>query len=163
KPEPKPELKPKPKPELKPESKPLEKPAQGAEGASLAINAESVVSSNKKVATNTQSSPLNKGAINASFANKKNYATTLLTWLEKHKEYPRIAKSRRQQGTVIVYFIVGRDGMIVTSRIEQTSGYPALDDEALKMLQRAQPLPAIPNGIAGNNLELVVPVEFFIR
>ena len=163
KPEPKPQPKAERKPKLKPEPKPQEKPVQGTESANLAIKAESIVSSNKKVAMNNQSTSLNKEAINTSFAYKKNYAATLLTWLEKHKEYPRMARSRRQQGTVIVYFIVDRDGIIITSRIEQTSGYSALDDEALKMLARAQPLPGIPNDIEGNSLELVVPVEFFIR
>ncbi|CAD2226270.1 TonB family protein [Pseudoalteromonas sp. 3J6] len=163
KPEPKPQPKAERKPKLKPEPKPQEKPVQATESANLAIKAESIVSSNKKVTMNNQSTSLNKEAINTSFAYKKNYAATLLTWLEKHKEYPRMARSRRQQGTVIVYFIVDRDGIIITSRIEQTSGYSALDDEALKMLARAQPLPGIPNDIEGNSLELVVPVEFFIR
>lgn len=163
KPEPKPQPKAERKPKLKPEPKPQEKPVQATESANLAIKAESIVSSNKKVTMNNQSTSLNKEAINTSFAYKKNYAATLLTWLEKHKEYPRMARSRRQQGTVIVYFIVDRDGIIITSRIEQTSGYSALDDEALKMLARAQPLPGIPNDIEGNSLALVVPVEFFIR
>ncbi|MCC5853823.1 MAG: energy transducer TonB [Alkalimonas sp.] len=91
------------------------------------------------------------------------YAATLLAWLERHKEYPRAARSRRQQGTVLLYFVLDRQGHVSQSRIEQSSGHPLLDAEALTMLQRAQPLPAMPDSMPQSRLELVVPVQFFLR
>lgn len=93
----------------------------------------------------------------------QDYTATLLAWLEQHKEYPRTARNRRQQGTVMLYFMMDRQGRVSVSRIEQSSGYKALDAEALKMLERAQPLPAIPDAMPNEKLELVVPVQFFLR
>ena len=93
----------------------------------------------------------------------QDYTATLLAWLEQHKEYPRMARNRRQQGTVMLYFMLDRQGRVSASRIEQSSGYQTLDAEALKMLERAQPLPAIPDAMPNETLELVVPVQFFLR
>ena len=93
----------------------------------------------------------------------QDYTATLLAWLEQHKEYPRMARNRRQQGTVMLYFVLDRQGRVTASRIEQSSGYQTLDAEALKMLERAQPLPAIPDAMPNETLELVVPVQFFLR
>ena len=93
----------------------------------------------------------------------QDYTATLLAWLEQHKEYPRTARNRRQQGTVMLYFVLDRQGRVSASRIEQSSGYQTLDAEALKMLQRAQPLPVIPDTMPNETLELVVPVQFFLR
>lgn len=93
----------------------------------------------------------------------QDYTATLLAWLEQHKEYPRTARNRRQQGTVMLYFVLDRQGRVSASRIEQSSGYQTLDAEALKMLERAQPLPAIPDAMPNETLELVVPVQFFLR
>lgn len=93
----------------------------------------------------------------------KDYAATLLAWLERHKEYPRSARLRRQQGTVLLYFVMNREGKVLNQRIQQSSGYPNLDEAALAMLERAQPLPVMPDSINKETLELVVPVEFFLR
>jgi protein TonB len=91
------------------------------------------------------------------------YAATLLAWLEQHKEYPRRARMRRQQGTVLLYFVVDREGRVQDYRIEQSSGHVALDEEVQKMIKRAQPLPAMPDTMDNSTLELVVPVQFFLR
>jgi protein TonB len=40
--------------------------------------------------------------------------------------------------------VVNAKGHILSQRILRSSGHPALDNEALAMLQRAQPLPAFP-------------------
>lgn len=91
------------------------------------------------------------------------YAATVLAWLERHKEYPRRARLRRQQGTVMLYFVVDRQGTVLQHSIHQGSGHQALDEEVLALIQRAQPLPVMPDSIDDQTLELVVPVQFFIR
>jgi len=93
----------------------------------------------------------------------RDYAATLLAWLERHKEYPRRARWRRQQGTVLLYFMVDQQGNVLDHRIEESSGYPALDEEVRGMIKRAQPLPAMPESMDKQTLELVVPVQFFLR
>ena len=90
------------------------------------------------------------------------YGAVLLAWLERHKEYPHRARQRRQQGVVLLYFVVDRQGNVIEHRIRKSSGFEFLDKAATAMLERAQPLPPIPDTLRGDRLELLVPVEFFI-
>ena len=91
------------------------------------------------------------------------YNALLLAWLQKHKEYPRRAKLRQQQGTAMLYLLLDREGRVLEHRIEETSGYALLDREALALVERAQPLPRMPDEMPNARLELIVPVEFFLR
>lgn len=92
-----------------------------------------------------------------------NYTVQIRAWLEKHKEYPRRALLRRQQGTALLFLVMGRDGQVLDHRIEETSGHALLDREVTAMIERAQPLPRMPDEVPDARLELVVPVEFFLR
>jgi periplasmic protein TonB len=44
--------------------------------------------------------------------------------------------------------------------IAKSSGRPVLDAEALALIQRAQPLPALPADFPSSTLDAVVPIEF---
>lgn len=87
----------------------------------------------------------------------------LLGHLERHKRYPRSARMRRQEGVPYVRFTMDREGIVLSARLEQASGHALLDAEALALLERAQPLPPLPPEIPGERMEIVVPVEFFLR
>ena len=87
----------------------------------------------------------------------------MLAHLERAKRYPRDAQLRREQGTVYLRFRMDRAGRVLSAGIDRSSGFPDLDAEVLDMIQRAQPLPPIPPEIAQAQLELVVPVRFFLR
>jgi TonB family protein len=87
----------------------------------------------------------------------------LLARLEASKQYPQIAQSRRQQGVVMLHFIIDREGRVLSAEIRKSSGYPLLDQESLDMIQRAQPLPRPPAEIPGDPVDLVVPVEFSLN
>lgn len=91
------------------------------------------------------------------------YVSILQAWLEEHKEYPRRARSRRQEGVVWLYFVMDRQGHVLEHRIDRSSGYTLLDREVEEMIRRAQPLPALPADMAQARLELVVPVQFQLR
>lgn len=91
------------------------------------------------------------------------YFAHLRVWLEKHKRYPRRAQLRRQEGTVLLRFVMDRQGRVLSYRVERSSGYRALDNEVEEMIERASPLPAMPAEIRQARLELVVPVSFFLR
>ncbi len=91
------------------------------------------------------------------------FKAALLAWLQRHKEYPRRAKRRQQQGTALLYFVMDREGQVLEYRIEVSSGHRLLDQEVTAMIERAQPLPEMPAEMPGARLELVVPVEFFLR
>ena len=93
----------------------------------------------------------------------RDYVAMLQAWLEQHKEYPRRAQRRRQQGTALLYFVMNRDGDVVRYRLERSSGYRLLDQAVVDMIERAQPLPVMPEGMARQQLELRVPVQFYLR
>ncbi len=94
---------------------------------------------------------------------EKNYMSTLQVWLERHKKYPYQARRANIEGTVILYFEIDREGKVLESYIQQSSGYSLLDDAVLDMLRRAQPLPAMPDDMNQKNLVLILPVQFYLR
>ena len=100
-------------------------------------------------------------AAQASSDVKATWEGQVLARLEKYRRFPDGARLRRQQGVVHVRFRMDRPGRVLWSRVERSSGFGELDRAALDTLRRAQPLPAIPAG-RPDEIELVVPVEFFI-
>jgi len=175
--EPEPEPEPEPRPEPEPDAIPVEAPvatpqAQAEPDAQTEHDAVKKSAPRPSVAgaggksgsrqeNNTGSGDNSAGG--GLPGDTRDYAATLLAWLERHKEYPRAARLRRQEGTTMLYFLVDREGRVLEYRIEQGSGYPALDAEVLAMIERAQPLPAMPASLEKEQLELVVPVQFFMR
>ncbi len=89
------------------------------------------------------------------------WETALLARVAAVRYYAPAAKAAKQQGVVLLRFIMDRDGNVGVSRIEKSSGYPALDQAALAALQRAVPLPKPPTEVPGDTLDLIVPVDFY--
>lgn len=87
----------------------------------------------------------------------------VLAALNKYRRYPRAAMARRQQGVPYIRFVMDREGKVLSSRLERSSGYPDLDREAVALAKRASPLPRPPDDRPGDTLELVVPVQFFMK
>jgi protein TonB len=78
--------------------------------------------------------------------------------LQQQKRYPSSAEGRH--GTVMLRFEVNRDGKVLSQNIVRSSGVPALDQEVLAKLQRAQPMPTFFPGMTQPQMTLTVPVEF---
>lgn len=91
------------------------------------------------------------------------YHARLRVWLERHKRYPRQARRRREQGVVVLHFVVDRAGAVLDLEVETSSGHPLLDDAALDMVRRAQPLPEMPPGMPDSRAEHLLPVRFALR
>jgi len=91
------------------------------------------------------------------------YKALLMAWLEKHKEYPRRAKLRRQEGTAYLSFVIDRDGRLLEYRLDKSSGYKLLDEEVTAMIERASPLPPVPGDPADARFTYTVPVNFNLR
>src|SRR5262249_31285045 len=87
----------------------------------------------------------------------------LLGHLERLKRYPPEAQWRRQQGVVYVRFTMDRTGRVLQSAIEKSAGYSSLDAEVMALIQRAQPWQPPPPEVPGDPLELIVPVQFFMK
>lgn len=86
----------------------------------------------------------------------------VLAQLNKHRRYPRLAMARREQGVPYIRFVMDREGRVLSSRLERSSGFSDLDREAVALPKRAAPLPKPPADKPGDTIELVVPVEFFL-
>ena len=91
------------------------------------------------------------------------YKALLMAWLEKHKEYPRRAKLRRQEGTAYLSFVIDRDGQLLEYRLDKSSGYKLLDEEVTAMIERAAPLPPVPDSPPSGRFTYTVPVNFSLR
>lgn len=91
------------------------------------------------------------------------WSNRIAVLLERNKRYPATARSRREEGTAHVTFVLDRQGRLLSSRIEQGSGIAALDKEALELLRRAQPFPALPADVADTQISLTVPIKFALR
>lgn len=87
----------------------------------------------------------------------------LLAHLERYRRYPVTARTRREQGVVYVAFRMNRVGAVLSASIARSSGSAILDRAALDTVHRADPLPAIPEDRIGETIDLVVPVEFFVK
>ena len=91
------------------------------------------------------------------------WRTQIVALLERNKRYPAAAQSRREQGSAQVFFSLDRQGRVVDSRVVRSSGAAALDAEALAMLRRAQPFPPPPPELAGDRVDLTVPIRFYLK
>ena len=83
--------------------------------------------------------------------------------VERHKGYPAAARARRETGVVQLAFKIDRQGMVVASRVIQTSGFASLDQETIATVERAQPFPPPPSNMPGETFEFTVPIKFNIR
>lgn len=90
----------------------------------------------------------------------KNYFSSLMAWLNTHKNYPKLAKKNKEQGIVKLKFTITREGDISNASIHTSSGYQRLDQAAIQMLRAASPVPPIPNDLGRSTLTLVIPIEY---
>jgi protein TonB len=91
------------------------------------------------------------------------WQSALAAHLERFKRYPAAARAHGEQGIVQVAFSIDRDGWVRQSRLVKSSGSPELDQEALAMLIRSQPVPAPPERVSASELSFTIPVQFQIR
>ena len=99
----------------------------------------------------------------ATATNRLSYEQLLLGQLQRFKRYPHVSQMRRQQGVPYVRFRIDRKGQVLDASLERSSGHAALDAEAVDLPSRASPLPPPPDEVPGDPLEIVVPIEFFLK
>jgi len=77
-------------------------------------------------------------------------------------EYPEEARRRRQQGDVLLHLVIEADGDVARVFVARSSGFPALDDAAMRAAQRWRFEPARQDGVAIAS-EVDVPIAFLLR
>lgn len=83
--------------------------------------------------------------------------------LERHKNYPEVARRRNQEGIVILRFTISAHGQIVARGITRSSGHPVLDEAAQETLRRVGRFPPLPPELQRSQLTLEVPLAFRLR
>lgn len=85
-----------------------------------------------------------------------------LSKLFRHLEPYRAGQLRGQRphGRVVTRVVVGRDGSLLDVSLVTPSGDRALDAAELAALRRASPFPAIPPGMPGDPIVLILPITY---
>lgn len=73
--------------------------------------------------------------------------------------YPPLARQRGWEGIVVVRATIDRDGNLVNAAVTKSSGYGALDDDALGLMRRACPLP-LTQDLNKPKITVVVPIRY---
>ncbi|WP_067862333.1 energy transducer TonB [Neptuniibacter marinus] len=96
-------------------------------------------------------------------AARQSYLSKVLVRIARVKRYPRSARKDGVTGTVVVSFVIQKNGRVKSSRIVTSSGDSRLDKEATDMLLRASPFPSIPSELGEGPLDLTLPIEFSLN
>jgi protein TonB len=91
------------------------------------------------------------------------WRSALVARLQAAKRYPEQAREAGEQGVALARFTIDRAGRVLSASLVRSSGFPALDEEAIALIHRAEPLPPLPADTAGSTVTLTVPVSFALR
>lgn len=92
-----------------------------------------------------------------------NWRSELIGKLLRAKRYPEGARARGEQGTALTTFTLDRGGHVLLASVTRGSGSYQLDEEAVAVIHRAAPLPALPAEVPGSTITLTVPIAFTLR
>jgi protein TonB len=79
--------------------------------------------------------------------------------VRKFSQYLPDLRQKNEGGTVVLRFVIARDGRLVDASIVQSSGVIALDRGLLESLKAASPYPPLPPEIPGNQVVFTQPIE----
>lgn len=94
---------------------------------------------------------------------RQHYLAALAATIDRNKFYPRAARRRGEEGTVVVRFVIRKDGQLTELTIVESSGSARLDEAALQTLQRVTPFRAIPDALNRDSWSISVPIAFNLR
>ncbi|CAO3380630.1 energy transducer TonB [Azospirillum argentinense] len=155
--------KPKPKPKEEPKPKPKAEPPKPRPEPQTQPKPVTEAPANPAPAAPPSGAPVQAAPVPRNSNALPTWHGAVLGHLERYKRYPRIAQMRRQQGVPQVQITIDRQGRVVSVRLHKGSGFEALDEETIALVERASPLPAPPPEVAQDRMELVVPVQYFLR
>ncbi|HVJ55531.1 MAG TPA: TonB family protein [Aliidongia sp.] len=146
------------KPKLKPRVKPIEHPQPVQQETAPATEAAPPAPAAPSAPTQADAPPVPAPPrpTNA----MPSWQGLVLARFEQFKRYPHYAEQRGQQGVPYLSLVIDRQGKVLSFHIEKSSGFDSLDQEALALVERVQPLPPPPAEMPGTTLTLNVPIDF---
>lgn len=91
---------------------------------------------------------------------RQEYLQSLPPLIRPHQRYPLAAQRAGREGTVIVRFVLERDGRLRETTIMQSSGDALLDQAAASAIERVRRFPAFPAELPEESLPIELPVRF---
>ena len=81
-------------------------------------------------------------------------------WIATSRALPDLARTHGAQGVAAVTFTMDRGGRVLSVGLVRSSNSALLDDEAVALVHRAEPLPSLPDEVPGSTITLTVPISF---
>jgi len=92
----------------------------------------------------------------------KEYTSRVRELIDQQKEYPLMARRSGTEGTVYIKFVLARDGSLKQAEVSRSSGRRILDKAAIDAVTRVNRFPAVPDDVAGTELNFELPLAFKI-
>ena len=137
--------------------------AREQEQAPSQAAAASVAAAPMTLATDERAAAPAEGSVTEAQILPQGWQRAVMAHLGRHKRYPVEARIKHVEGEVLLRFVMDRTGKVRSASLTKGSGAPMLDAEALAMLVRAQPLPPLPTQVRGEQVELVVPINYRLK
>ncbi|MCL6622711.1 MAG: energy transducer TonB [Syntrophobacterales bacterium] len=80
--------------------------------------------------------------------------------LERHKDYPLLARQLHLEGVAVVQFTIAEDGCLENAGLKRSSGHELLDRAAQETVRRVGRFPPLPPGLGRERLALAIPISF---
>ena len=85
----------------------------------------------------------------------------LIAHFDRHKRYPAVHSLDNAE--ILVKFVLDETGRVLSSSIVQGSGDATLDEAALAMIRRSDPVPSPPPLVVQQGLSFTLPVIFRVK
>ena len=79
--------------------------------------------------------------------------------IDANKNYPLLARQRKQEGSPKVSFTILKNGIVEKLSVD-SSGYRILDREARRIIMISSPFPEIPDSMNKDSIDLTIPINF---
>lgn len=93
---------------------------------------------------------------------RNEYLLKLRKRIEQNKVYPKRAKRLRQEGKVLVSFLIQKNGKIQNISLKGKSSYKRLDKAALELLKKIARFDPIPKELGKDSWAIEVPINYSI-
>ncbi len=109
-----------------------------------------------------KSAPQGEDTISLDTTDKRyvSYARVIKQALMAQWKYPPKAKDDLIEGETFLIFTLSRDGALLDLKLLNSSGYPVLDDEAMRTVKAAAPFPAFPGSVTVARLHIKANFDY---
>lgn len=91
---------------------------------------------------------------------RNDYLSRVYRHIDPYRDYPAAARAAGQHGRVVTRVTINRAGQLLDIRLDRSSGWPLIDNAEMAAIRRAMPLPPVPDGMRGDPVVLVLPMNY---